>query len=281
MNPYHSFRLEIQFSTIEIFQKSLKYIHEPTKNEVVLDHDNIKKEIANAKFYEDGTKIIRPILNEKQEHPTIEIYNGDCLSHALDIKRNLGLNPIVLNMANDQVPGGGYLYGAGAQEENMFRRTNLFQYHEPKDHHEWYPIPKTGGIYYPNATVIRTNEQENYELLEVPEKMSFVAVAALCQPILVKDSDGKDTLSDDDKELTRQKIRTMLNIGLDNGHDCIILSAFGCGAFSNPPSIIAELFYEVISQEYAGDAEKLPKTYRHIAFAIFDDVSALQWKDGE
>ncbi|CAG8631939.1 17244_t:CDS:2, partial [Cetraspora pellucida] len=170
--------------------------------------------------------------------------------------------------------------GAGAQEENLFRRTNLFQYHEPK-RYEWYPIPNAGGIYCPNATVIRASEQENYMFLEVPEKMSFVAVAALCQPTLVRDSDGNVTLADDEKELTRQKIRSMLNIGLDNGHDCIVLSAFGCGAFSNPPSTIAQLFYEIISQEYDGDAENLPKTYRHIGFAIFDDEAATQWKDGE
>ncbi|RIB19969.1 hypothetical protein C2G38_2244844 [Gigaspora rosea] len=276
----NSIRLAVQFSTIEIFQTSLKYIHQTTQNEVILDNDNIKKEISNAKFYNDGTEIIRPILSEKQEIPTIEVYNGDCLSYALDLKKKLGLNPIVLNMANDQVPGGNYLYGAGAQEENLFRRTNLFQYHEPK-RNEWYPIPNAGGIYCPNATVIRASEQENYMFLDVPEKMSFVAVAALCQPTLVTDSDGNVTLTDDNKELTRQKIRSMLNIGLDNGHDSIVLSAFGCGAFSNPPSTIAQLFHEIISQEYAGGAENLPKTYRHIGFAIFDDESASQWKDGE
>ncbi|CAG8720820.1 18622_t:CDS:2, partial [Dentiscutata erythropus] len=266
--------------TIEIFQNSLKYIHESTQNVVTIDSDNLKKEISNAKFYENGTEIVRPILSEIQEFPTIEVYNGDCLSYALDIKKNLGLNPVVLNMANDQVPGGNYLYGAGAQEENLFRRTNLFQYHET-NRNEWYPIPDAGGIYCPNATVIRASEQENYILLDVPEKMSFVAVAALCQPILVKDSDDNVTLNEEDKELTRQKIRSILNIGLDNGHDSIVLSAFGCGAFSNPPSTIAQLFYEIIFKEYAGGAENLPKTYRHIGFAIFDDTNASQWGGGE
>lgn len=55
------------------------------------------------------------------------------------------------------------------------------------------------------------------------------------------------------------------------GHDAIVLSAFGCGAYRNPPSIMAQLFYEVISTEYAGGGVNLPKTYRHISFAIIDD----------
>jgi len=67
----------------------------------------------------------------------------------------------------------GYRRGAKAQEENLFRRTNLFQYLEPKRDY-WYPIPTFGGIYSPNATVIKADEQKGYRLLEVPETMSFV-----------------------------------------------------------------------------------------------------------
>jgi hypothetical protein len=65
------------------------------------------------------------------------------------------------------------------------------------------------------------------------------------------------------------------------GHDATVLSAFGCGAFSNPPSTIAQLFYEVISKEYSGEKENLPKNYKNISFAIFDDQAASQWKNGE
>ncbi len=33
------------------------------------------------------------------------------------------------------------------------------------------------------------------------------------------------------------------------GHDAIVLSAFGCGAFGNPPEHIATLFKEIIDTE--------------------------------
>ncbi|CAJ0755574.1 11607_t:CDS:2 [Entrophospora sp. SA101] len=235
-------RINVQKNTIDIFDKFFKYeILLSTTNDkkiVELNLENIKQEISKANIYNDGSKIVRKIIKEKQEIPNVEIYNGDCLSHALDLRQK-GYNPLVLNMANADHPGGGYKYGARAQEENLFRRTNLFQYLEPR-RDDWYPIPIFGGIYCPNATVIKANEQEGYQLLEIPETMSFVTVAALY-------------------------------------HDSIVLSAFGCGAFSNPPSTIAKLFHEVITNEYFGNGENLPQTYKHISFAIFDDDNSKQW----
>jgi hypothetical protein len=45
---------------------------------------------------------------------------------------------------------------------------------------------------------------------------------------------------------TKRKLGAVLSIGLDHGHDAIILSAFGCGAFKNPPEQIAEIFKELL-----------------------------------
>src|SRR5688572_1660266 len=166
------FRLEVQQHTIDIFKNMHQYTHKSTQKLVRLNSLFLRSEIDKSKFYKDGTIISRPLIPQKQENPEIQVVDGDCLNHALRLK-NEGYNPIVLNMANAEIPGGGYLRGAGAQEENLFRRTNLFQYHEyEKD--QRYPIPLFGGIYCPNSTVIKASEQEGYELLEEPEKMSFV-----------------------------------------------------------------------------------------------------------
>ncbi|KAF0520292.1 hypothetical protein F8M41_016421 [Gigaspora margarita] len=265
------YRVEVQKETIKAF-KEFGYTHAETKKFIALDSPEIAAEIKKAKFYKNASSLARKVVAEKQETPTIEVVNLDCLLEALRLKK-LGFNPILLNMASNTSVGGGYKSGAGAQEENLFRRTNLFEYHEPKKN-EWYPIPEFGGIYCPNATVIRSSEADKYSFLEVPEKMSFVAVSALRRPKIISNPSGGHTMHPEAKDTTRKKIQAILNIGLENGHDCIILSAFGCGAFRNPPSIIAQLFYEVISEEYAGGGKNLPRTYRHISFAIIDDQNA-------
>ncbi|CAG8449880.1 12431_t:CDS:2 [Acaulospora colombiana] len=270
MNPSEKkiFRVRVQKETIEAFT-GLSYMHEKTKKVVKLDGPSIAAEVRKAKFYQDASVLVRERVTEKQEKSYIEVVEGDCLLEALRLKKQ-GFNPVVLNMASATSVGGGYKSGAGAQEENLFRRTNLFQYHEPNKS-EWYPIPEFGGAYCPNATVVRSSEPENYAFLEVPETMSFVAVAALRRPKVIRDNSGEYTITPDANNKTRHKIRAILNIGLDNGHDAIVLSAFGCGAYKNPPKTIARLFYEVILTEYAGGDKDMPRTYKHISFAIIDD----------
>ena len=49
----------------------------------------------------------------------------DTLDCAKRLNQQYGLVPMVLNMANETHPGGGYRSGCAAQEENLFRRTDL------------------------------------------------------------------------------------------------------------------------------------------------------------
>src|SRR5690606_27732816 len=61
--------------------------------------------------------------NSSQNQTKILIINGDTLYTAFYLIDELHVNPVVLNMASMSHPGGGYLSGAAAQEENLFRRT--------------------------------------------------------------------------------------------------------------------------------------------------------------
>ena len=64
------------------------------------------------------------------------------------------------------------------------------------------------------------------------------------------------------------KMHSMLTTGLENGHDCIILSAFGCGAYRNPSDQVVKLFKNVIkSGNYLYH-------YKLIVFAVIDDSNS-------
>ena len=88
--------------------------------------------------------------------------------------------------------GGGYLSGAGAQEENLFRRTNYVQHlADPEKKfdpsREWkYRIPEFSCIYSKNVFIIRASEAEGYKFLANPVPMSLFGPTSIPQSHLNK-----------------------------------------------------------------------------------------------
>lgn len=201
---------------------------------------------------------------------TITVENVECIDAGIALQQQ-GFNPAVLNLADAYQPGGLVLQGSHAQEESLFRRTNLFrslyqfddeyaqEFKVPQPQAQRYPMDQDwGGIYTPGALVIRAPQDAGFKLLNEPVKMSFIAVAGINDPIL-NDSGLMDEI---DSETTRNKMRTILRLGALNGHDALVLGALGCGAFHNPPKQVAQLFHEVI------DEKEFRGKFRHITFAV-------------
>ena len=69
-------------------------------------------------------------------------------------------------------------------------------------------------------------------------------------------------------------IRTVFRAGLDRGHDCLILGAWGCGAFKNPVDVMAGLFREVCDEpEFRG-------RYRAVWFACLEKATKRDPAEG-
>ena len=252
-------------NTVELVNQG--YYESENGRDVVLQSD---AQMRNGTiFYERSFRVSVPSVGKT----AIEVVNEDCLQTAVRLKEQ-GLNPAVLNMASRRNPGGGVISGAGAQEETLFRRTNLFrslyqfasyasQYGLTKSTHQ-YPMDRNfGGIYTPKALLFRKGEKEGYALMDNPVELAFVSVAGMNRPDVV---DGK--IADYLIEPVKNKMRTIFRIGLANGHDSLVLGALGCGAFRNPPRHVARLFHEVI------DEEEFANRFKLLVFAILDDHNA-------
>ena len=220
-------------------------------------------------FYQNPPRVdsVTPV-----ESSVCDAVNDDCIEVARKLVEE-GYRPIMLNMANRHTPGGGVLNGARAQEESLFRQSNLcvslYQYDEyhagllglPLGNGR-YPMDRdTGGIYSGRVMFFRTSSRQGDALVETPFECAVVSVAAINRPDLT----SYGTLVPWAAAATKTKIRTMLRIGLLHGHDAIVLGAWGCGAFRNPPEHMAQLFHEVLREpEFAGK-------YRVVRFAVIED----------
>ena len=269
-------------STIEIVNQGY-YTTEDGKR---VTFPTITRMEHETKFYKNEFRVDNIPTNE--EETKIIVRNVDCLEEGVRLCRE-GYNPAILNMASRRHPGGGVMLGAGAQEESLFRRTNLFrslyQFTEYFINHVWYkkyitpvstgecyPLDRNfGGIYTPGALLFREDEQHGYKLMESPECLSFISVAGMNRP-KIKDATH---IADDLIEGTKNKMRTILRIGLRHGHDSLVLGALGCGAYRNPPSHIAKLFHEVFEEP------EFKNKYRLISFAILDDHNTHQAQNPE
>jgi uncharacterized protein (TIGR02452 family) len=251
------------------------------QGEYVCDGEIIKLETASATketvFFKEKQSLSEPSVFIDAKFAVIE---ADCVEIA-QLLQNTGYNVCMLNMANRQTPGGGVLSGAGAQEENIFRRSNLFQslyqfvdvahlFGVERNREYSYPLDRTfGGIYSKKVTFFRGSENNGYCFLNKPFELSVVSVPAINHPPLVH-IDDTYFIAEELIEPSKEKIRTILRICGTYGHDALVLSAFGCGAFRNPPNHMAELFKEVFGEpEFKG-------RFRMIVFAIIDDHNTWQ-----
>lgn len=226
-----------------------------------------KKMVDGTKFY--GKKVVNDYDAISRYETEIKVIDKDCIYAAKDLI-DRGFNPCMLNMASFSTPGGGVAKGSSAQEENIFRRSNIFmslyQFHSigenygVKQREERYPLDYNfGGIYTPHVTIFKGGSDTRYTLLEEPFEVAVVSVSAVKNPTL---HDGK--LEPWVIDTTKSKIRQIFDIAIENGHDSLVLSAFGCGAYKTPPTEMARLFKEVI------ESKKYKRAFKAIHFAIIN-----------
>ncbi|KAF9393871.1 hypothetical protein CPC16_000927 [Podila verticillata] len=209
---------------------------------VSLDKDKLFSGVRRARLYQ-GTRIRRQIM-DNQADPVVRVVDADSLDEALRLKR-LGFKPIVLDMANREFPGG----------ERMELRKKLDFFVGQTSISAW-----TQSLVGQNFT--------RYQA-----RAPSTAMAPLRNPPLVANEANEMILGERAAIITKKKIQNMFRIALDNGHDSIVLSAFGCGRLHNPPESIARIFKQVIRSNYMGGVKK-GRTFAEIVFAITNYESA-------
>src|SRR5262245_21912909 len=201
----------------------------------------------------------------------VEVLPGDWGQVTYSLTRQVGVCFAVLNMANAYVPGGAYVEGAIAQEENMFRRTDCHFRIDEKDYdatNDCYQpemrellTGRSGAVYLdterPRVCIRgpedRARSDLGYSWLPDDEVFPFFELRAAAQDL----RDG----SNFDAAEARRRIVAQLDTMRRHGVRHAVLGAFGCGAFRNPADQVARMYREELM---AREAE-----FSIVAFAIF------------
>jgi uncharacterized protein (TIGR02452 family) len=185
---------------------------------------------------------------------------------AAEVYARQGKKVCVLNFASSTNPGGGVVNGSSAQEECICRCTTLYPcLNTDEMWSEFYkphrkaanPLYNNDCIYTPDVCVFKSGT--NFPEILPKDEWWSVNILTCAAPNLRErpsnamnphagDKATKITPTELEKLLTK-RIRRIFEIAVTNGNEVLILGAFGCGAFRNPPEIVAKVFNTVM-QDY-------------------------------
>lgn len=234
-------------------------VFEDTQNRIAedptLQAQLLSSQAASQLYLENYVSPIRRINGRG----IVDIVEGTTLQCARELYSRFS-KVAVLNFANPHEPGGGVWCGAMAQEECLCRCSDLYNIlSQPYflEHYYQYQYEQCDDffsdrlIYSPAVTIFKSDDS----IPELLEKPFFVDVITCAAPYL----NGYEGKTDDVLiGLYMSRIRNILEVSMSKEVSCLILGAFGCGAFHNDPRLMANAFSGLlIQEEYARFFEKV------------------------
>lgn len=268
MNNSREERQKIFADTKRLYESDVKLaesVKKSKKNQIVIAENEVVAP-ANDKVYDTPAKVV---VSKKRSLEAAIGYPNQKVC--------------VLNFASASNPGGGVENGANAQEEAICRCSTLYpcisdvkmvnQFHQKHRallrNGELSALYNDDCIYTPEVTVFKTDT-------DIPKLMPEnewyrVDIISCAAPNLrnipsnsMNPDSGNEAVSIKSSqllELHMKRIKRVLDIAKANQEEVMVLGAFGCGAFCNPPEVVSEAMARVI-KEYLYD-------FKTIEFAVY------------
>lgn len=200
----------------------------------------IERSIAELKVY-DGA----PTVTVEGSVPEVRVVDQDSVAAVLEQGRGIAnaCDLAVLDFASFTNPGGGYDRGAWAQEEALCADSTLFNV--LRGQRKWYGENRRRNI---NCNIYRNRglvvpkvrfEREGYH--------SYADVIVVAAPNARRAREDYHVADNTLVAAMRDRIRFVLAIADELGHEKLILGAFGCGVFGWRASDVARLFLEELA----------------------------------
>jgi uncharacterized protein (TIGR02452 family) len=221
----------------------------------------------------EGTLLYRPCDYEKLgtpthpdvaagPDPTLEVTAESTAEAARRLVGEGHRHVLALNFASAKNPGGGFLSGARAQEEDLARCSALYVCQ--LKHPSYYAANRACAsmlytdhlIYSPDVPFFR---DERLALLDAPFAVSIVTSPA---------PNAGNARPRGEAPLVRATLERraghILRVAAHHRHRVLVLGAWGCGVFRNDPREVADVFAHLLT------AGPLAPAFSRVVFAVYD-----------
>lgn len=171
---------------------------------------------------------------------------------------------VLLNFASARNPGGGFINGAKAQEEDLTRCSALYDCLMSQP--EYYNVNREQKsmlytdhvIYSPGVPWFRTRSRDD------PDEVFLASV--ITAPAPNANQARRRGVHDSSIEAAlHRRCGQVLGVARENGHRNILLGAWGCGVFGNNPSTVAKAFKDWLLRKAFKTA------FDRVVFAVYSN----------
>jgi uncharacterized protein (TIGR02452 family) len=234
---------------------------------------DISREVAHAI---GSTRLYRPgdydalDVPEAAAEPTIFEVTGETTAEAARrlVEREGATRVAALNFASARRPGGGFLNGAKAQEEDLARCSALYNCLLP--HRAYYDENRASGstlytdhlIYSPDVPFFR---DERLALLQAPFVVSILTSPAPNAGEAEARGEGHAV-----RATLERRAEHVLRVAAHHKHGVLVLGAWGCGVFKNDPRAVADVFAGLLG------SPRFARAFTRVVFPVYDRSKAQE-----
>lgn len=229
-------------------------------------NDDIRKStmdsIENSEIFDQSILNV-PMPEPRYEKTNVILSKKKTIDAALEYN---GKRVAIHNFASATTPGGGVRTGSRAQEESICRCTNLYpaisreklmRDFYMKNREAYNPYFLNMGIYSPDILILRNDD--SFTFLSVPSKVNVLTLPA--PNLSYRLWNGRTPDKFEYREVMYKRIDLLFKEAIIKKADVLITGAFGCGAFHNPPDVVASIYNQMLVK-YSGH-------FKTVEFAIF------------
>ena len=252
---------------IEVFEDTRRWCRSEKALREAVEHS-----LAETKLYSVGEELHYD-KSRYAEPVAVSVSTRRTFEAARELHEKLPNAKIaVLNFASATNPGGGVARGSRAQEESLCRCSTLYPVlADPKYWGAFYGFHRKRHdarytdlcLYTPGVKVIKSDTALP-ERLDEKDWLSVDVITCAAPNLRERPSNemnpqAGEALHLSDEELLalhKKRGRRILAVAAANEADVLVLGAFGCGAFRNPPEIVAKAYRELLP-EFDGCFERV------------------------